>query len=130
MLPKLICYFRCNVCFLYFSTKSLWKSFKDRGANRFRFVSECKIRARNHSDKIFSRKILRKIEFWGNFGEIHNRNAHWELQISRDVRNIRNIIGHKRNRGKHRYGRRVFYYLTTATKLLIGARISFIRQIL
>ena len=102
MLPKLICYFRCNVCFLYFSTKSLWKSFKDRCAKRFRFVSECKSTTGNHSDKIFLGKILRKIDFWGDFGERGRRNERrkWQKEVERGERK-----GKEKNRGE-RWGRR------------------------
>ncbi|MBO5677839.1 MAG: hypothetical protein J6S02_06870, partial [Bacteroidaceae bacterium] len=67
--------------FLVLLYKKFMKIFQRSCANRFRFVSECKSRARNYSDKIFSGKILRKIEFYGNFGGIVLRIDSYKLQM-------------------------------------------------
>ena len=63
MLPKLICYFRCNVCFLYFSTKSLWKSFKDRALTVFVSLASAKVRQDFILTKDLQEKIKKKCVF-------------------------------------------------------------------
>ena len=75
MLPKLICYFRCNVCFLYFSTKSLWKSFKDRVLTVLFSLASAKVEQKFIPAKYFWWKFQEKC----NYPKIYGANQ-WVLR--------------------------------------------------